>query len=375
MRNWLEDKLDRDYLRKRMGDLWQVGGVRRVTLREGLWEGSEAVIFRTGTGFSFWALPSRGLDISHAEYRGIPLAWLSASGEVHPSHYEPEGLGWLRGFFGGLVATCGMTYMGAPCTDQGKELGLHGRYSYLSAFAVWADAEWGEDGYEMWAEGKVREAALFMDKLELKRRISAVLGESRLWISDTVTNIGFEPSPLMLLYHINIGYPVIDEGSELVAASRTVRPRDEVAKPGIDRYSTFEAPQHSYKEQVFYHEMAADESGYVTAALINPRLAEGGLGVYVRYRQAELPYFTEWKQMGEGDYVVGMEPGNALVEGRAKEREYGTLQTIEPGQVVEFNLEIGVLDGAEAIAAHREAVSRLVGREGTKILGFREKRG
>ncbi len=368
MMNWLGERPEREHLGKRVGEMWQAGGVRRVTLEEGPWGGTEAVVFRTGSGFSFWALPSRGLDISHAEYCGVPLAWLSPAREAHPSRYEPEGLGWLRGFFGGLVATCGMTYMGAPCNDLGAELGLHGRYSYLPAFGVQADAEWGQDGYEMWVQGRVREAALFMDKLELKRRISARLGESRLLISDVVTNIGHDPSPLMLLYHINLGYPIVDEGSELVAPSKTVRPRDQIARTGVRDYARFEAPQHGYKEQVFYHEMAADESGYVGTAIVNRRLADGkGLGVYVRYRQRELTDFAEWKMMGEGDYVVGLEPANGHVEGRARERERGTLKTIEPGEVVEFAVEIGVLTSPEAIEAQRQAARALVGPEGPKI--------
>jgi len=262
-----------------------------------------------------------------------------------------------------------MTYMGAPCTDEGAELGLHGRYSYLPAFAVWADAGWGENGYEMWAEGKVREAALFMDKLELKRRISARLGESRLFITDTVTNFGHRPSPLMLLYHINIGYPVVADGSELVAPSRTVRPRDEVARPGVREYSRFDAPQHGYKEQGFYHEMTADDDGYVTAAIVNPRLGDGGLAVYARYRQKELPEFTEWKMLGEGDYVVGMEPANARVEGRARERERGSLKIIAPGESVEFQVEIGVLPSGKEIEALRASVKKLLGQEGTRVLG------
>jgi hypothetical protein len=47
----------------------------------------------------------------------------------------------------------------------------------------------------------------------------------------------------------------------------------------------------------------------------------------------------------EGEYVLGFEPANCLVEGRAKERERGTLQFLEPGETREFLVHIGVLDG------------------------------
>ena len=36
-------------------------------------------------------------------------------------------------------------------------------------------------------------------------------------IIDTVTNHGFDLTPHMLLYHINLGWPLVDEGSRLVA--------------------------------------------------------------------------------------------------------------------------------------------------------------
>ena len=49
--------------------------------------------------------------------------------------------------------------------------------------------------------------------------------------------------------------------------------------------------------------------------------------------------------MGEGTYVVGMEPGNALVLGRDVERESGRLQFLEPGERREYDLEIGVVEG------------------------------
>jgi len=73
------------------------------------------------------------------------------------------------------------------------------------------------------------------------------------------------------------------------------------------------------------------------------------LGLYVQYRQKELPKFTQWKMVGEGEYVLGMEPANCLVQGRAKERERGTLQFLEPGEKREFIVRIGVLDGDAAI--------------------------
>jgi hypothetical protein len=99
--------------------------------------------------------------------------------------------------------------------------------------------------------------------------------------------------------------------------------------------------------QVFFLDLAPDGDGMVNVALVNRRLS---LGAYIRYRQRELPRFTEWKMMGWGDYVLGLEPGNCWPSGgRAAAREQGTLEFLEPGQSVEYSLEIGVLTGEDAL--------------------------
>jgi len=333
-----------------MGDISQVAGVRFYELKDGLENGVRALDFRTGTGFRFTVLVDRAMDISSAEYCGASLVWRSPNGDVHPHFYEPEGKAWLRTFEGGLVTTCGLTYLGDPCVDQGVTLGQHGRISTTPAQQIAYGGRWEGDEYMMFAEGTMKEAVPFAEHLSLRRRIETWLGDSRVQITDVVQNDGFDTTPLMILYHINLGFPVVDGGAELLSRSVQVIPRDEAAKPGITAYNRFENPIHQYQEQVFYHDMTPDANGYVWVAIVNRAFDGGhGIGVYVKYRKSELPKYIEWKQMGEGTYAVGIEPANCWVEGRAKERERGTLQFIEPGEKKEFHLEIGVLDGVREI--------------------------
>ena len=350
----------RDELLRHVGDVTQVGGVRRVTLNEGREEGVDAILFRTGAGLEFVCLPGRGMDISTAEYRGQALAWRSATFDTHAAYYEPEGLAWLRSFYGGLVVTCGLTAAGAPNVDEGEELGLHGRISNTPAYAVLADGEWQGDDYVMWAQGKMREAIVFGPNLEQTRRISARLGETKFMIRDRIENLGYQSQPLMLLYHINGGFPAVAEGGRLLSATRSTQPRDAEAAEGRELYAQFQAPTAGYKEKVYYHEIVPDADGTITTALVNEGFDNGrGFGFYCTYRQDQLPWFTEWKMMDAGTYVVGMEPANCRVEGRAKERERGALQYIEPGEVREFEVEIGVLDGTEAIRSLDERLKSL----------------
>ena len=343
-------EITKDELMRKIGDISQVAGVKSYQLSNGNEKGVDAVDFRTGTGFSFTVLPGRGMDISYAEYNGQPLCWRSPTGDVGSWYYEPAGLGWLRGFFGGLVTTCGLTYAGAPCTDEEEELGLHGRVSNTPARNVWTDGQWEGDEYLMWTQGKVREAVLFGENVIMTRKICAKMGESKLYLHDTVENLGFDPAPHMHLYHINGGFPAVDEGSVLISPTKEALPRDEEAQIDAEHYYRFQAPTPGFKEWVYYHDMEPDSDGYVHAALANKNFNNGqGFGFYVKYLKSQLPRFIEWKMNGEGAYVVGMEPANCLVDGRDKEREQGTLQFLQPGEKREYNLEIGVLDSIEAI--------------------------
>lgn len=350
------EQLSRADLLKRVGDISQIARAKPYRLIDGPEDGVRAVDVTTGSGLVFTVVPSRGLDLSAASHKGRPLAWRSSCADAHPAFYEPEGLGWLRTFPGGLLTTCGLTWMGAPGEDEGKPLGLHGRASHLPASNVRCGGEWRDEQYVLTVEGETRETVVFGENVVLRRRIEAYLGESRISLTDTVTNHGFATTPHMMLYHMNFGYPVVAPGSRVLTPSLAVTPRDETASRGAARQAHGDAPEPGFAEQVFFHTMQADEEGWVTAGLVNPAL-DGGFGVRIRYRQAELPCFIQWRMMGEGTYVMGMEPGNALVLGRAAERAAGRLQHLEPGETREYRVELSIIEGAADLLALEEATA------------------
>jgi len=329
----------REDLRKQIGDISQIAGTKMYELREGKEKGVRMVDFWTGSGFYFSVSLDRGMDIPRAFYCGKSLCWHSPLGIVHPHFFEAKGYGWLRSFFGGLLTTCGLTYCGHPCRDQGEELGLHGRISHIPAEKVSIEEKWEEDNYLLSIEGLVREAVVFGENVTLRRKITTYLGESRLWIYDVVENEGFEETPHMILYHINGGFPVVQEGSKLISPTVKIQPRDKEAEEGKEQYNKFTAPVPGFKEKVYYHEMKADESGFVQCSLVNKE----GFGFYVKYKKSQLPYFIEWKMMGEGTYTVGLEPANCLVETREKMRRKGTLPFLRSREKREYLLEIGVI--------------------------------
>jgi hypothetical protein len=338
----------REEAEKRFGHLSQIGGLKPYTLSEGRSNGLRAVDFRTTRGLQFTVLLDRGMDISEASYRGMSLCWRSAAGDVAPHYYDPRGLEWLWTFFGGMLATCGLSQAGAPCTDSGEDLGLHGRIGCTPAEMVSYSQAWQGDRPVLEVSGLLREARLFGPGLEMRRTISAYGDGAGLVVRDTITNSGARRAPCMLLYHINTGFPLLDDGAELIAPTTKVEPRDAAAEDGKEDWAKMHAPVAGYAEKVYFHSMKPCQEGYVVVAVINRRLGEG-LGLRLRYRAAELPCFTEWKMLGDREYTLGVEPGNCLPLGRAAERAAGRLIELEVGQQITAGFELEVVEGREAI--------------------------
>jgi hypothetical protein len=207
MARYLGKTWTREGLRSLVGDVAQVAGARSSVLADGKAEGVRAVEVYTGSGFAFTVLPGRGMDIPFASYRGKSLSFLSGTGITHPGYYEEPGDGWLRGFYAGLLTTCGICNAGAPGTDQGRPFGLHGRYSNASAEDLCVQQGWEGDEYLIRLSGTVREASAMNEHLALTRTFETRLGARGFRLHDVVENRGFEEQPLMLLYHFNYGFP------------------------------------------------------------------------------------------------------------------------------------------------------------------------
>lgn len=343
-------------LKRYMTDVNHIAGVRRSVLQEGRAEGVQVVDFKTGSGFEFTAAPGRALDIISASYKGIPLSWYASPGAVAASFFEPQGMGWLRGYIGGLLTTGGLTSMGQPSTDNGEELGIHGRVSYSPASNVWADAAWDGDTYRLWVRGKVTESVALGPNIAMQREISTTLGASRFVIRDTVENLTFRRVEHMMLYHFNVGFPVLSETSQLLLNSMETIPRDDDSRAALAHWDRFECPEIDRPHQLFYHKLKSDGEGKVYVLLVGMQDVVP-LAVYLAYDQDMLPWFANWKCMQAGDYVTGIEPCNAWVEGRAAERQAGRLRFLEPWQKVSYEVEFGVLEGQaeiETFAAQHE---------------------
>lgn len=332
-------------LRKHVGGMGQIAQVRTAVLDDGKGRGVRVADMRNGSGIEFSVLLDRGMDIGQASFKGVPLAFVTPVGYSHPAYYEPEGLRWLRNWHAGLLTGCGLRNVGSPQqTDPmavAGPMGLHGRLSNTPAEKCAVEEEFVNGAYTLSVRGTVRETSMFGENLELVRTISTALGRNTISVRDRVTNRGFQASPLMVLYHINLGFPLLDETARLKARPHKLAPRTNEAKAGLSAWNHAQAPAAGYTEQCFYHDIPADGDGLARMRLENRGLK---LAVEVAYRKAELPFFTQWKMMGEQTYVMGLEPGNCHCDGQQKEREGGTLREIWPGETVEFLVEVSALE-------------------------------
>ncbi len=336
--------MDTRELMRYVGDASQLFGVRDYRLIGSKADGMRAVDLFTSKGLTLTVLPDRGMDIARLNYRGVNLSFMSPVGPAGPAYFCEDGSrGFMRNFSAGFLTTCGLTYMGAACNDEGEALGLHGVISNTPAYEVRPCVEAGR---RLSVSGKVKEARLFGDKLVLERTVSCDSDGAGFKIHDTVENTGYGVSPLMILYHFNFGYPMLDKGSRPVLPSGNITPRDDEAAKGLPEWREIPAPTDNYREQVFFHDMTGDKNGDVTVGLINERLE---LFVAITYRLSQLPRFTHWKSMCAGEYALGLEPGNCHVLGRDRARADGSLQYIRPGEIKQYDIDVGIYQGAGEI--------------------------
>ncbi len=329
-------------LARYIGSMEQIAGIKALEFLDGIERGGRVFDVWTGSGLRFQILVDRALDISACEYKGMSLVWRSSVGDAHPAYYDAAGSEWLRSFQGGLLVTCGLDTFGPPNRDGEDVFGLHGRISNLPGRAVNYSTTWLGDEYRLEVSGEVRQTRVFGENLVLRRSISTALGSNRIRIEDVVTNDGFTSHPHMILYHVNAGFPLLSEKACLKLDVSETMPSSDTSRLGINHWMVFQEPTARYQEQNFIHTPIPDEKGWAVAELENPEL---GIRLRLAFDTSTLPYMNEWKMMGEGLYVLGIEPMNcAAAKGRGPARAQALLPLLEAGESRQYTLEIEVVE-------------------------------
>lgn len=316
-----------------IGQELQLGGVQEVQLLEGKGKGMRLFLIRNEAGLEMSVSPDRNSDISRLSYRGMNLSYFSPCGYVAPAYYDSTGSNWLHSFTAGFLTTCGLNAVGSPCEDEGELLPLHGTIANTPSSHSFWDAN--EESYLI--HSVTRDEAIFGRKLRLSRTITIPKKAASFILEDAVENTGDRDEPFEILYHMNMGYPLLDENSIVTIPSSSVRARDAHAQEDIENWMHMEKPQAGYQERCYYHTFE-DGKGY--ASIYQPM---SQVGLSISFDAQRLDGFVEWKMMGIRDYVLGLECGNCLPDGRDVMRKNGMLKFLKPGEKALCRVKVDII--------------------------------
>ena len=312
----------------------QVYGIEEHRLVGGKGDGMRLLEINNGKGTELTVVLDRCADISRLRYKGVNLSYFSPCGYVAPAYYDAAGANWLKSFTAGYLTTCGLQAVGSPCTDEGEELPLHGSIANMPAEQVY----WLEEEGDLVVYATIRDEGIFAPKLRMFREIRVSLRSNEFSIQDTIENTGDTRQPFEILYHMNMGYPMLDEDSILEIPSAEVLPRDEHAAEDIGNWMHMIKPEAGYVERCYYHKFP-DRNG--KAGIYQPKL---GKGLEITFDAEELDGFVEWKMMGVRDYVLGLECGNCYPDGRDVMRQTGMLKFLEPGEKKTYQVKVRMFE-------------------------------
>jgi Domain of unknown function (DUF4432) len=331
----------------------QLGGIETSILDNGLGKGTRIAWINTGTGLRYKLVLDRAMDIADAFYNQHSLAWISHLGVGAPQTLSHHGIDWLKTFGGGLLVTCGLDHIGGPEQDASGKRGLHGSISNIpAAIESILQPDLRNGNLNMSITGIIKQTQPLGTRFELKRTISGELGKAHIHIHDEVTNCGNTPVPHMLLYHFNLGWPLVDEGSTILWEGKW-KPRETGISNKIfkqeNNFRTCTAPLNEHRgggEEVAFIDIDADNSGACICGLHNPKL---GLALTLKFQKKQLPWLTNWQHFGKGEYVTGLEPGTNPPIGQAAARASQQLLMLEPGETKKYDVELTVLNNVETV--------------------------
>lgn len=320
----------------------QLYGIEEHRLVGGKGDGMRLYEIHNGKGLDITVSPDRNADITRLRYRGINMSYMSPCGYVAPAYYDSIGNNWLNSFTAGFLTTCGLNGVGTPCNDQGEDVPLHGSIANTPCDQAYFTEEI-ENIYTADRVGQItylviravtRDETIFGRKLKLSREIKVSIEENSFTIIDTIENTGDKEEPFEILYHMNMGYPLLDEDSVITIPSVDVKPRDEHAAEDIENWMHMEKPAAGYQERCYYHKFSGAEG---LASIYQPKL---GMGLTISFDAKQLDGFVEWKMMGVRDYVLGLECGNCYPDGRDVMRKTGMLKFLKPGEKKAYCVKI-----------------------------------
>jgi hypothetical protein len=356
---------------------WRIGGtadtpagpvawsVTKRTLHGGKQEGVDLVVVDNGC-LRIAVVPTRGMGILDVTRGGVRLGWDSPVPEVvHPQFIRLDsrgGRGWLEGF-NEWLCRCGLEWSGGPGQDRYpdeagnevvRDLSIHGLIANTPASEVSVAVD-PEPPRRIRVRGRVAERMVHGAKLDLDVEISTEPGAASFRVADVVTNRGGYPQEFMMLYHTNVGRPILDAGAAFVGPVERVTPLGAYDPKEIAAWATYAPPTHGFRGQVYCLRLHGGPDGRTLAMLRNKA---GDRAVSMAYDLQALPCLAIWKctrPEAEG-YVTGIEPGTCYPSLRLIERKAGRVPKLAPGASHAMALDVSLLVGADEV---RRAADRI----------------
>lgn len=295
----------------KISNFQQIASARRSVLLDGKGKGIEIIDCDNGK-IRFLLNVTNALDVMQLYHEGQNVSFLSKNAFTNSERT------FLRRFEGGMLYTCGLDSLGER---EGFE--FHGSLHNIPAEIVVVKCD--SDG--ILVEGIVRDTTLCGPNLVLKRKIFSKINSEELEIEDTLINEGYKTENYCLLYHVNVGYPMLDSGAKIFAEEESCIPRTPYAEKRIDK--RYEIGEDVEDDEACYFLTLKNP----TVSLVNQKL---GKQFNLSYSMQTLPCFVEWKNMCSGDYALGLEPCTTFLDDKFEYKKIGVNERIN------FSLTISV---------------------------------
>lgn len=297
---------------ERISEFAQVASLRRYTITEGRGKGLDVIDCDTGK-IRFLLNVNKACDMMQLYHKGQNMSFISKNG------FMQREVPFAARFEGGMLYTCGLDSVG-----EREGFDEHGSIHNTPAEILRAEC----NEQEIVVEAVIRDTEICGKNLVIRRKITAPVSGDSVSVKDVLTNESYRDENYCLLYHVNLGYPLLDEGAKIVADTDTCQPRTPWAQKNIDTAYQITAPTPNMEETCYYLEPKSSK-----VSLVNEKI---GRAFTVSYSGDTLPSFLAWKSMASGDYAVGLEPCTTKLD------DLFAYSTIQAGEAIEFSVNFTI---------------------------------
>lgn len=294
----------------KINSLSQVASIRRYTITEGSAKGLDFIDIDNGN-IRFLLNVSKALDITQLYHKGVNMSFLSKNS------LTKRELAFGNRFEGGMLYTCGFDNFGGR---DGYE--THGTFHNTPAEIVRAECT----DSEIVVEANIRNAELFGRNLLIRRKITTKVGSNKIDLCDELINESYRDEEYCVLYHFNVGYPMLDNGGKVIADVSEIKARNDWANENIKTALLIEDDVPNKQETCYFIKLNSPKITYVNEKL--------NKGLTLSYTMDTLPCFTLWKSMASGDYALGLEPCTSELDDNFERK------IVKAGESVKFELSL-----------------------------------